>query len=67
VVGGPLGLAGAEHGQEDVAAAAGGADHGGVLAFAFGSGSAATPPRGDAPARREELHPAYEALASKLG
>jgi hypothetical protein len=37
VAGGLVGLAGAEHRQDDVAAAAGEADHGGVVAFAFGS------------------------------
>jgi len=37
VAGGPVGLAGAEHRQDDVAAAAGEADHGGVVTFAFGS------------------------------
>ena len=35
--GGLVGLAGAEHGEDDVAAAAGQADQGGVVAFAFGS------------------------------
>jgi hypothetical protein len=32
-----VGLAGAEYGEDDVAAAAGEADHGGVVAFVFGS------------------------------
>ncbi len=32
-----VGLAGAEHGEDDVAAAAGQADQGGVVAFAFGA------------------------------
>ena len=35
--GGLVGLAGDEHGEDDVAAAAGQADEGGVVAFAFGS------------------------------
>ena len=35
--GGLVGLAGAEHCQDDVAAASGEADEGGVVAFAFGS------------------------------
>jgi hypothetical protein len=37
VAGGSVGLAGAEHGEDDVAAAAVEADHGGVVTFAFGS------------------------------
>jgi len=36
-LGGAVGLSGAEHGQDDVAAAAGQTDEGGVVAFAFGA------------------------------